>query len=103
MEKCIEDHGKGLVKEILPAKGDIEFHKTLALATHNEVLIGLFDDIYKLILGSVISLDGYKNQYKKALGFHKEIYSALKKKDKESAKEAMINHLDWLIEVINKS
>ena len=101
--ECIKSHEKGLVKGILPAKGDIDFHKILAMATHNKVLMSFYNDIYILILDSVIGFDNYKIDYKKALKFHKEIYNSLLKKDKVAAKEAMASHLDWLMKIISKS
>lgn len=100
IEECLESHKKGAIKNIFPAKGDIEFHKMLTLATHNKEIINFYEDIFKLILKSVVVLKEYETVYKKSLKYHKNILDAFKKGDKESAKKAMSDHLSWLIELI---
>ncbi len=52
INSCIESHEKDLKKgyKFVP-RGDIAFHKALALATHNKVLINFFNDnLVSLIL-----------------------------------------------------
>lgn len=102
LKNCLESHEKGLVKAVFPAKGDIEFHKILANATHNKTLLNIYNDIYKLIIDGVFSSQSYKKDYGKALEFHKEIYNAIKIKDNINAKEAMTRHLDWLENILSK-
>ena len=101
--KCVESHEKGMIKGIFPAEGDMAFHRALAKATHNKILIDFFDDIYFLVFDIVIGIDNYQKEYKKSLEFHKNIYNSLMKKDSNSAKKHMKDHLDWLIKVISES
>ena len=103
LKDCIEKHGRGLMKRVFPAEGDMLFHKTLAQATHNKMFLQLFDDIYLIIMESVINVKNYKKEYKEALIFHERIYESLLKKDKNSAKEAMKEHIEWLIKIISNS
>jgi len=103
LKECIEKHRKGLTRNVFPAEGDMLFHKTLAMATHNKVLIALVDDLYLLVIKSVIGVKNYKKEFRKSLEDHEHIYNGLLKRDKNEAKEAMRKHLEWLYQVINKS
>jgi len=103
LKECIEKHKKGLTQNIFPAEGDMLFHKTLAQATHNKMFIEISEDIYILIMDSVLAIKNYKNEYKHSLDYHERIYNSLLKKDENSAKEAMREHIDGLIKVILES
>ena len=103
LKECLEKHRKGLTKNVFPAEGDMLFHKILAQATHNKVFIELYDDIYLLIMEFVLEIKNYKSAYKKSLIDHKKIYEGLLERDVSAAKEAMKNHIEWLIEIISKS
>jgi GntR family transcriptional regulator, transcriptional repressor for pyruvate dehydrogenase complex len=103
LKECITKHKKGLTQDILPAEGDMLFHETLAQATHNKVFIKLFEDVYILIMESVFSVKNYKNVYNNALDYHERIYNSLLNNDKNSAKEAMEEHIDWLIKIMSES
>ena len=96
LSQCLKMHEKGAIQNIFPAEGDVQFHKILALSTHNEVIINFYEDIYTLILNSIVHFDNYKDDYKKSLIHHKKIFNALKKKDKVEAIKSMRKHLDWL-------
>jgi len=102
LKDCLEKHKKGLTKNVFPAEGDMLFHKILAQATHNKVFIELYDDIYLLIMEYVLGIKNYKSEYKKSLVDHERIYQSLLKKDINSAKEAMKDHIEWLIETISR-
>jgi GntR family transcriptional regulator, transcriptional repressor for pyruvate dehydrogenase complex len=103
LKKCIVSHKKGLTQDTFPAEGDMLFHETLAQATHNKVFIELFEDIYILIMESVFLVKDYRVVYKNALEFHERIYNSLLNNDKDSAKEAMQEHIDWLIKIASES
>lgn len=103
LKECLEKHKKGLTKNVFPAEGDMLFHKILAQATHNKVFIELYDDIYLLIMEFVLGVKNYKSGYKKSLVDHEKIYKSLLKRDVNSAKEAMKEHIEWLIKIISES
>ena len=103
LKECLEKHRKGLTKNVFPAEGDMLFHKILAQATHNKVFIELYDDIYLLIMEFVLEIKNYKSAYKKSLIDHKKIYKGLLERDVIAAKEAMKNHIEWLIKIIYKA
>ncbi len=102
LKDCLEKHKKGLTKNIFPAEGDMLFHKLLAQATHNKVFIELYDDVYLLIMEYVLRIKDYKHEYKKSLIHHEKVYQGILKKDINSAKEAMKEHITWLIDTISK-
>jgi len=102
LSECLNTHEKGAIKNIFPAEGDAQFHKFLVLSTHNEVIIDFYEDIYKLILNSIVHFKNYQNDYKKSLIHHRKIFNALKKRDVAEAKKSMGKHLDWLSEIIRK-
>jgi GntR family transcriptional regulator, transcriptional repressor for pyruvate dehydrogenase complex len=103
LKDCLEKHKKGLMKNVFPAEGDMLFHKILAQATHNKVFIELYEDIYLLIMEFVLGMKNYKNEYKKSLNDHEKIYKSILKRDKDSAKEYMKEHIEWLMKTISAS
>jgi GntR family transcriptional regulator, transcriptional repressor for pyruvate dehydrogenase complex len=103
LKDCLEKHKKGLTKNVFPAEGDMLFHKILAQATHNKVFIELYEDIYLLIMEFVLGVKNYKNEYKKSLNDHEKIYKSILKRDKDSAKEYMKEHIEWLMKTISET
>ncbi|MCL5073644.1 MAG: hypothetical protein M1308_22525, partial [Actinobacteria bacterium] len=70
---------------------------------YNKVFIELYDDIYLLIMEFVLGVKNYKNEYKKSLSDHEKIYKSILKRDKNSAKEYMKEHIEWLMKIISES
>ena len=104
IESCITTQEKDLVEgDMLIPRGDIAFHKALALATHNKVLINFFNDsLMSLILNGLTGFSFKKEDLKHSLDLNRKIFSFIVKKDKKSAKREMKIHFDWLIKLINK-
>ena len=104
LNKCITNHEKFIVEDNFPAEGDAAFHNVLALATHNKIIINFANEfLYPLILNSILGFSNYKRDYKKVLEDHKKIFDAVVSRDKEKASKALLEHLDWVIEIINNS
>ena len=76
---------------------DYPFHE------NNKLFIELYDDIYLLIMEFVLEIKNYKSAYKKSLIDHEKIYKGLLVRDESAAREAMKNHIEWLIATMSKS
>ena len=76
---------------------DYPFHES------NKLFIELYDDIYLLIMEFVLEIKNYKSAYKKSLIDHEKIYKGLLERDESADREAMKNHIEWLIETMSKS
>lgn len=100
LQECLNMHEKDTIRDVFPAEGDAKFHKVLVLSTHNEVIINFYDDLYRLILNSVIYFSNYESANKESLEYHKKIFKAVRNRDKIKAKEYMKKHLEWLTEII---
>lgn len=100
LEECIKKHEKGTVQGIFPAEGDTQFHRVLSQATHNSIIIDFYEDIFSLVLNSIVKLKNYETEYKRSLKYHNKILEAFKKGDKEAAKKNMEAHLSHLTELI---
>lgn len=73
---------------------DVEFHRSLALATHNPLFIILLDSIADPLLTiRRLSLED-PDTYAKALHHHRQILEQVVKRDPEGARKAMTAHLD---------
>ena len=51
----------------------------------------------------VLEIKNYKSAYKKSLIDHEKIYKGLPERDESAAREAVKNHIEWLIETMSKS
>jgi GntR family transcriptional repressor for pyruvate dehydrogenase complex len=74
-------------------KLDLEFHRAIARATHNDLYLVLMDSIGDFLLDVRRSnlASGYGN---KALAQHDDIVSRITDHDREGAQEAMATHLE---------
>lgn len=102
LEKCILKYEKGTIQKDFLAERDPIFHKTLALSTHNTIISDFVNEFfYPLILNSMLNFEGF--DHNKVISYHRAIFNALKHKDKNKSLKAMIDHLDWLVSIVEKS
>lgn len=93
--------------EIVSEKADLNFHYTIAVATHNKITIRLMDTIsdnlQHLIRATRSKL--YEGKYTPELLYqeHVTIFDAIKNKDVERARKQMLIHLSGVEEEIMKS
>jgi DNA-binding FadR family transcriptional regulator len=90
------DEFEGKLKRNTPTESffsQIEFHRTLANATGNPILIFVQDFILNIFLRAKKILKPRKEFYKKALNSHRRIYKALLERDPQKARMAMIRHV----------
>lgn len=98
LEKLVEDTLTSLEKYMsnkstLLAEHDIEFHRKLIEASNNSVLIRVMDSLYDLLMGSKSKAMTVPKRAEKSLQEHKMIVEALSQRDAQSAKKAMLNHI----------
>lgn len=91
---------KGLLTECSDA--DLQFHKEIISASHNS----LFYDYYKLIPNTILSNQylGFKyiNSLNDMIEHHKRIMDAFDKKDPILAFNSMYNHLEDVIQLLQR-
>jgi GntR family transcriptional repressor for pyruvate dehydrogenase complex len=73
---------------------DVEFHRTIAKLTHNELYMILLDSIGHVLLKIREETLGKRDRRHDALGFHKRILEAIERGDSEGARKAMADHLE---------
>lgn len=97
MENSIHDRNK---EEFVNA--DINFHKEIAVAADNFVLLFLFNTISDLIFKVQKRVVFDKDVMSASLNFHKLIFEALVKKDSQLAEEQLVIHLQDVVERIDR-
>ena len=76
------------------AEGDFAFHRALLEATRNRVLVRIAQPLRELLEYSLQTTNSIPNVLERALGDHQEIYRAVAAHDVESARAAMLRHLE---------
>jgi GntR family transcriptional regulator, transcriptional repressor for pyruvate dehydrogenase complex len=77
---------------------DVEFHRTLARLTHNELYLIMLDSIGDILLEIRRATFALPNDAERAHRQHKRIVEAVVKRDPEAAREAMREHLTGAVE-----
>lgn len=81
---------------------DAEFHKILCSLSRNERLIRMGDTLWKEMTGFRNRMKSNQVLARKALKYHQTIVNSLKMKDYSKAKEALIDHINHIQQVIQK-
>ena len=94
METAFKKHSASarcnLISEITVL--DFNFHRSVARAAHNDLLLKMFDTLRDIMISSnyvVLTDDKVSN----ALSYHAQIMEAIKKRDQQRAKTVMEEHL----------
>lgn len=102
MEEVLLEHQKYTVEQKLSEEHDIKFHKLLGLSAKNKVLTAALDLIrHDERLSPILDYIRREEGEKLTLD-HSEIVQAIKQHDPEQAEQAMVNHVQSLIEDISK-
>jgi GntR family transcriptional repressor for pyruvate dehydrogenase complex len=72
---------------------DVEFHRTIARVTHNELYTIMLDSIGPLLLKIREETLGKRARRRDALSYHKRILDAIERGDPQGAEVAMSDHL----------
>jgi GntR family transcriptional repressor for pyruvate dehydrogenase complex len=84
------------------ALADLEFHRAIARATHNELFLVLMDSIGQALIDIRRANIGRGGTGPLTLEEHREILDALAARDPEGARQAMRTHLDNVERVSNR-
>ncbi len=100
LEKIIEEM-KVAVEEGRPwEKQDTDFHLAMAQATHNTIQIHMMSTIYDLLMNymSAIFAGIFRDRDKarKLFQQHYQIFTAIKNRSPEKARERILRHLDYV-------
>lgn len=92
MESAVDDLERAAVV-------DVEFHRTIAKATRNELYLVLLDSMSELLLEARNATLGLPERPHQALAYHREILDQIAAHDPEGAQRAMRRHLDESVAV----
>ncbi len=76
------------------AKTDHAFHRQIALATKNKVIIKIFDAIDVFLVNQQLEIIKYEGAFERGIRDHQNILKAIVAKDEDDAIEAMHRHMD---------
>jgi len=93
LRNCIEEMGKNIHDQDAYISSGIRFHRLIAEASQNEILILIWDTLGDLIRKSQDRIYGISRTPSKSLRSHRKIYEALKERDVPKAGEAMKEHM----------
>jgi GntR family transcriptional repressor for pyruvate dehydrogenase complex len=91
--QCIEEMEKNIGNQDAFISSGIRFHRLIAEAGQNEILILIWDTLANLIRKSHDKIYRIARSPKRSLLAHKRIYFALKKRNIQKAVEAMKKHM----------
>jgi GntR family transcriptional repressor for pyruvate dehydrogenase complex len=91
---CIEEMEKNIDDQGAFISSGIRFHRFIAEAGQNEILILIWDTLGNLIRRSHDKIYRISRSPKRSLQAHKKIYFAIKKRNFQTAVEAMKKHMD---------
>ena len=82
------------------AKTDHLFHRQIALATRNQIIIKMYQAIEELLLGQQLRLIELPNAVEKGIVEHQKIFQAIKNRDTHAARATMQEHMENTLERI---
>jgi GntR family transcriptional repressor for pyruvate dehydrogenase complex len=91
--RCIEEMEKNIANQDVFISFGIRFHRLIAEAGQNEILILIWDTLANLIRRSHDKIYRISRSPKRSLLAHKRIFFALKKRNVQKAVEAMKQHM----------
>lgn len=101
LEDCVEKMRIKLTQDGTLNDEDANFHLAIAEATHNKIQTHLMFSIYDL-LKEKVGLCYYDDEAENIFKQHNKIVDAIKRKDPETAREAMREHLSYIKTQVNK-
>lgn len=96
MKKAFEE-GRSWEKE------DADFHLAIAQATHNTIQVHIMSSIYDLLRQSMAKIFIDREQVKKLINHHLQIFLAIKNRDPEKARQKTLDHLNYVEFELKKS
>jgi GntR family transcriptional regulator, transcriptional repressor for pyruvate dehydrogenase complex len=82
---------------------DVEFHRLIIVATGNEILVRLIDNLVDLLREMRVSTGMFAELYPHTLADHGQILANLRASDSLAAKVSMQNHLNHVIAITHNN
>jgi GntR family transcriptional repressor for pyruvate dehydrogenase complex len=76
------------------ARHDHNFHKQIALATHNNVIIKIYEAIEVFLVSQQLAIVDYADAIERGINDHRAVYHAIASGDQALAAEAMGAHME---------
>lgn len=92
MEGCDFDH-----------QADIDFHQSLAMASHNVMFISSMDLLESIMMDTGVRYYKMDKYFEMTRQSHRRIYDAIRSRNKERASEEIEGHLQILFEFTNEA
>lgn len=84
-------------------KEDADFHLAIAKATHNTIHMHIMSGIYDLLKESMAKIFIDREKVKKLMNHHQQIFSAIKSRSPEKARQKTLDHLNYVETEVKKS
>ena len=79
---------------------DHDFHKLIAIATHNNVILKIYEAIEVLLVSQQLEIVGYPGAMERGINGHKAVYAAIAGRDQQEAAAAMRKHMEQTYQAI---
>ncbi len=89
MQKAFEE-GRSWEKE------DADFHLAIAQATHNTIQVHIMSGIYDLLKQSMVKVFVNRDQVRRLIDHHHQIFLAIKNRSPEKARKKTLDHLNFV-------
>ena len=96
LEEIIEEMKEALEEGKSWEKQDADFHLAMAQATHNTIQTHIMSTIYDLLRESVARVFRDRGKVKKLFNQHYRIFSAIKNRSPDKARERVLEHLNYV-------
>ena len=96
LEEIIEEMKEALDEGKSWEKQDADFHLAMAQATHNTIQTHIMSTIYDLLRESVARVFRDQGKAKKLFSQHYRIFSAIKNRSPDKARERVLEHLNYV-------
>lgn len=103
IEKHLEIMRNNLTSTKDYVKADIDFHMSLAKASHNRVFLLILQTIRPLIEEMIQETLKYHHRPENSMKYHEKVFEAIKNKDVQSAVTAMEEHLQGTRKMLTKN
>lgn len=94
LERCLDSMATVTTDAERWVEYDIEFHRTLAVMAHNQLLVWIVGSIRDLLRESILRGFNAPGAVERAMKYHQEIMEAICGKDPDAAAAAMRRHLE---------
>jgi len=104
MEEILERMGQAKVSDAVWQKKDLEFHSSIAAATHNLIALHIMEGLEDSFQ-SYFRLKKYSTKPERKdvlLVQHRRIFEAISRNDPAAARVGMLEHLDYVEEIIEQ-